>query len=464
MQTIEKKVEAFIKQKDLINKDDKILLAVSGGADSVALLCIMHKLLPANLHIAHINHQLRGSASLNDEYYVKLLAEKYKLPVTVELVDVNAYAKNKKLSIETAARELRLSALVRIADSKQCTAIATAHHENDNAETVLQRILRGTGYKGLAGINPKSSIKGKTFIRPLLCLSRTGIERYLQTQNISWQTDHTNTDCRFTRNRIRHQLLPFLQKETPDIIEMIGNLSEKCQSLTDKIEKQTNTAQQECFIHTDSQQIVIDLSRFEIQPNPVQVELIQRALTMLQCGLMEYSFEHYTKIINFVKTAQVGKRFTIPGKLKIIKGYDKFFIGSPKVSSDISEKITLNVPGRTVFGNYAIETEILKNVSLENIKNKDKTGEIFDFEQITLPLTAKNREKGDKFKPFGQNKFKKIGKFLTSEKIDITLRDKAFLICDAYKVLWLIPIRRSNEAVINSDTKHSLKITINEKL
>jgi tRNA(Ile)-lysidine synthase len=152
MQTIEEKIRQYIEQKNLIPAGGKILVAVSGGADSVCLLYILNKLFPNQIHAAHINHQLRASDSLNDEYYVKTLANKLDVPVTVELADVTAYAKKEKLSIETAARQLRLAALVRIADKNNCSVIATAHHKNDNAETVIHRILRGTGFKGLPGI------------------------------------------------------------------------------------------------------------------------------------------------------------------------------------------------------------------------------------------------------------------------------------------------------------------------
>jgi tRNA(Ile)-lysidine synthase len=460
MQTIEKKVEMFIRQKNLMPAGGKILLAVSGGADSVALLCILNKIFPNNLHIAHINHQLRGTDSLNDEYYVRQLAEKYKLPVTTKLVDVNTFAKKQKLSTETAARQLRLEALIKIADKHNCTAIATAHHKNDNAETVIQRILRGTGYKGLAGIRAKTVFNGKIFVRPLLCLSRDEIEKYLKTQNISWQNDYTNTDTRFTRNRIRHKLLPYLMKESPGLVEIINDLADKCELLNNNIENLCEAAAADCFIAQDKKLIAVDLLKFTHQPKPVQVELIQKALTQIKCGLQKYTLEHYKKIIEFVSSAKTGKSLTIPGKINITKGYDKFFIGTSKIKDDAIESVTLKLPGKTVFENYTIETEILENVDTANIKKRDKFIEFFNFEQITLPLTVRCRQKGDKFRPFGQNSLKKVGKFLTNEKIDSEQKNQAVLICDNHSILWVVPIRRSNEAIIDSNVLKTLKITI----
>jgi tRNA(Ile)-lysidine synthase len=459
MQTTEEKVREFISQKNLIPEAGKILAAVSGGADSVALLCILHKLFPNRIHIAHINHQLRGSESLNDEYYVKILAEKLKLPVTVELADVNSYAKNEKLSIETAARELRLAALVRIAQRNNCIAIATAHHKNDNAETVIHRMLRGTGFKGLAGIRSKTVYKGKTFIRPLLCLSRIEIEHYLEENNISWQSDHTNADCRFTRNRIRHKLLPYLMQENTTLINDLNELASRCEKFSSYIEEKSREAEKNCFISQSNEQIVIDSAKFKVQNRPVQVELIQKALTCLKCGLREYTFEHYTKIINFAVAAPTGKSLTIPGKIKIIKGYDKFFIGNSKIKN-LSGSVVLAVPGETNFENFRIKTEFFEKIDTETIKNKKDSVEFFNFAQLKTPLIARPRQKGDKFRPFGQNKFKKIGKFLTSEKIDIAQRNDMFVICDSEKILWAVPVRRSNEAKVDIENHNILKITV----
>ncbi len=460
MQTTENKVEKFIKQKNLMPADGKILLAVSGGADSVALLLILDKLFHDRLHVAHINHQLRGADSLADEYYVQQLAAKYKIPATTKLVDVNVFAKEQKLSIETAARQLRLEALIKIADRYGCAAIATAHHSDDNAETIIQRMLRGTGYKGLAGIRAKTVFNDKTFIRPLLCLSRDEIEKYLTSQNISWQNDYTNTDTRFTRNRIRHKLLPALKKENPKIIETLNSLADKCEKLSGKIETLCESAVKECFIAQGKKQITVDSEKFLCLPKPVRVELLQKALTQIECGLQNYTFEHYTKMDEFVNSAHTGKTLALPGKINLAKGYGKFFIGTSKIKADIIEAVTLKLPGETVFGNYIIKTEILDSIDASKIRKKDKLVEFFDFTQIQQPLFVRERQKGDKFRPCGQKKLKKIGKFLTTEKIDSEHKKQIIVICDNSSILWVAPVRRSNDAIIDTSTPKTLKITL----
>jgi tRNA(Ile)-lysidine synthase len=462
MRNIEEKISDFLKQKNLLPAGEKIILAVSGGADSVALLYIFKKLYPNAIHIAHINHQLRGSESLKDENFVKRLAKELNLPITVESVDAKTYAKKNKLSIESAARSLRLDALCRIADKENYRFIATAHHKNDNAETVIHRMLRGTGFKGLAGIRPKTIINGKTFIRPLLCLGRVELEDYLKNQGINWQSDYTNLDCRFTRNRIRHKILPYLEKEMPSLVKLVFSLSQHCGILAANIEQFAKAAAKSCILSGENSQVTFDLNKFLSQPQPIQVELIQIALSQLNCGLQKYTSEHYKKIIDFAQSSGPGKTLNIPEKIKIKKSSDKLFLIAPSQKQDTAQKeIVLSVPGKITFANWLIETEILPvdNLNIENIKKKkDNFVEWFDLERIKSPLTVRLRRTGDRFKPYGLDSSKRIGKFLASAKIDFEYRKTAFLVCDSEKILWLAPIRRSNESVLDISSRNILKI------
>ncbi|MCX5632164.1 MAG: tRNA lysidine(34) synthetase TilS, partial [Phycisphaerae bacterium] len=393
---IERKIEDFIRQNNLLPNGSKILLAVSGGADSVALLKILFNLKLSGkidnvFHIAHINHQLRGEKSLEDEEFVKTLAKQHNLPVTVEQVDVKKYAKGNKLSIETAARFLRLEKLAAIAQKNNCSCVATAHHKNDNAETIIHRLLRGTGFKGLAGIRPKTILNDITFIRPLLCLNRKEIEDYLVSQNIKWQTDHTNLDCRFTRNRIRHRLLPFLQKRSADnIVESLFVLSQRCLALSEKIESRAKAAEKKCIIEQLEHFVSVDIEKFNAYPSFLKVEIIQNALQRCGIGLQKITNVHYGRIIKFLKEGRTGKTLQLPDKAIIKKQQSSFYLGCPQPPAEELESVLLKIPGSVRFADWTIETEILPadKCDIKLLKQKkDNFIEWFDLQQIKPPLT-----------------------------------------------------------------------------
>lgn len=467
LNNVETKTAIFLKQYNLLPDGAKVLLAVSGGADSVALLQILIALkhagrINSNFHIAHVNHQLRGEKSLEDEECVRTLAEQHNLPVAIEHIDVKKYAKENKLSIETAARFLRLGKLATIAQKNNCCCVATAHQKNDNAETIIHRLLRGTGFKGLAGIRPKAVINSTTFIRPLLCLSRKELEEYLVSQDIKWQIDHTNLDCRFTRNRIRYRLLPILQKQSTDnIIESLFVLAQHCFALSEKIESQTMAVWKECVIEQSEHCILIDTSKFNDYLSLLRVEVLQNALQQCGIGLQKFTNEHYDKIVKFLIKGRTGSTLQLPNKAIIKKQQKNFYLGYPQPAVEKPEPVTLKIPGSVHFNNWTIETEVLSadKFNIENIKkNKSKFVEWFDFEQIKSSLIARCRQKGDKFKPFGLDASKKIGKFLTSAKINPDQKKEVFLVCDNEKILWLAPIRRSNEAIVGIRSLKILKI------
>jgi len=405
---------------------------------------------------------LRGAEAIEDEKFVKALAQKHKLPLTIEQVDVKKYAEENRLSIETAGRNLRLEKLANIAKNNGCNCVAAAHHKNDNAETVIHRIVRGTAFKGLGGIRPKTTLNGITFIRPLLCLSRSEIEDYLVLQNINWQTDHTNLDCRFTRNRIRHQLLPMLQSQSrDDLVELLFALSQKCLALSEKIERQAKTALRDCAINQSEHSVSMDTEKFNDYSPLLKVEIIQSALQQCGIGLQKITTEHYNKTLKFLDRGQTGKTLQLPNNTVIKKQQKSFSLGRPETCSGKLEPVLLKIPGSVCFGDWVIETQTLPaaRIDIENLKkNKNSFIEWFDLQQIKPPLVARYRQKGDRFKPFGLGTSKKIGKFITSAKIGSDQRKTAFLLCDSEKILWLVPIRRSSEAVITQKTGLLLQI------
>ena len=281
--------------------------AVSGGADSTALLNAISSLSSKNILrpevlCAHINHQLRAARADSDEDFVIAQAARLKLAINTKQVDVRKFAAGEKLSIETAARQLRIKNLIEIAQASNCTAIATAHQKNDNAETILQRLSRGTGYRGLGGIWPMRIFNdGFKFVRPLLCVDRNEIIKYLQQRNLKWRHDHTNADCTYRRNYIRHRLLPQLQQNcTVSLVEQLSELSEAARRFYKLLCLRADEVWPKA-IDCSGEKITLDIKTLLAQPQPVIVELLRRGMTALGCGERNLTQYHYQRILKLAQ-------------------------------------------------------------------------------------------------------------------------------------------------------------------
>jgi tRNA(Ile)-lysidine synthase len=471
----EKKVADFVKANRLFESTDRIVLALSGGADSTALLYAMVSLkkegiLSADIICAHINHQLRGADANVDEDFAVARARDLNLAITTKRVDVRGFAHNNKLSIETAARQLRVETLLDVAKKNNCTLIATAHHKNDNAETILQRLVRGTGFRGLAGIWPTRIFADDIrFARPLLCISRDEVIEYLQKRNLKWRTDHTNADCTYTRNFIRHRLLPSLQQDcTGSVVEQLSELAASARKLYSLV---CNCAEKVWPELTDcsNNEIKLNLKIFLAQPPPLNVELVRRSLTAVGSGQRDVTKEHFERIFHLAEQNVTGRKIELPSGFIIRREYDYIVFARHEKSSTsdepINKSINVQIPGQTGFDKYVIEATALEveDCRIEKFKT-EKTNfvEWFDLEKLKLPLEVRFRNPGDRFWPLGLKAEKKIGKFLTAAKVPHHLRRKLLIVADSEKIIWLWPIRISEQTRVTKKTKKILQLQITE--
>ena len=472
----EKKVAGFIEANDCFGSADKILLAVSGGADSTALLHTMCALktagvLSAELLCAHINHQLRGTEADDDEDFVVEQAKRLGLTATTKRVDVRFFAHKNRLSIETAARKLRFESLLDIAKAGDCRWIATAHQKNDNAETVLQRLARGTGFRGLGGIWPVRSFAGGIyFARPFLCVSRDEIIEYLKKHNLKWRTDHTNADWTYRRNFIRHRLMPALQQEcSSSIVEQLFELSQSAQRFYSLVGKRADkiwAGLSDC----KDEKIKLDLKLFQSEPQPVKVELVRRSLARLGSGERDLTHRHYKGILQLSNQNASGRGLELPGSFAVCRECGKlvFSRGAKETSTpdeQIVKSIELEIPKKISFGNYLIKATVLDANKCDVEKFKlEKTSfiEWFDFDKMSLPLVVRFRKAGDRFVPLGLMEEKKVGKFLTASKVPQQVRWKVLIIVDREKIIWVFPIRISEDAKVTGRTQKILQLQITE--
>ena len=463
LKKLEQKTADFIAAEHLTPAGGKVLLAISGGADSSALLHVMAA-LRLDIYCAHINHQLRADEAQRDEEFVIEQCQKLKVPVITKKIDVRDYAKKSKLSIETAARNLRIEKLVEIAKSQNCVCIATAHHKNDNAETIIDRLIRGTGLRGLCGIWPaKKFADGITFIRPLLCATRDEIIQYLSSRNLNWCTDRTNTDFAYRRNFIRHRLLPALQNDSQsDIVERLAVLSKTSRGFYQMICRTADAIWSDAATMNENN-VIVDSGKIANQPAEIKIEIVRRALSYLGAGEQDVTERHFTNILQLSNDGclQFPNHVTVH-----MQGGKIFFekhLKTKPAQPIAAEPVVLKVPGMTQFGPYTINADIIE------IEPKDLAGfkktktnfvEWFDFEKLKLPLKVSQRKRGDRFWPLGLAGEKKVGKFLTAAKVSSALRRKLLVVADSEKIIWLCPVRISEQTGVTGETKTVLQLKI----
>ena len=476
----EEKILKFIQSQGLFGSGDRILLAVSGGADSTVLMYAMQQLkaggaLKAEFLCAHINHQLRGIDADADENFVIEQAAILELPVKTRKINVADYACENKLSIETAARKLRIEALLDIAKANGCNVIAAAHHKDDNAETIIQRLSRGTGFRGLCGIWPKRSFDGINFVRPLLCVTRREIIDYLQNRNLNWRHDYTNDQCVYRRNFLRHKLIPQLQENCQtSVAEQLFDLSEGVRRFYGLICSRTEKLWPGLADCAEGR-IALDLKMLVSEHPAVKVELVQRCLALLGCGEQNLTQEHYQKILQLTKGKTSGRQIELPDGFIVRYEYGKLVFTDCHyergqiergnlISKTAVNSIEFTIPGQSRFGNYLIEAGIFDAEMGAGKFKAGKTGfvEWFDWEKIKPPLIVRTRRDGDRFIPLGLAEEKKVGRFLIDQRVPQRIRKKVLVVADSEKIIWLWPIRMCGQAKITEKTKKILRLQITD--
>jgi tRNA(Ile)-lysidine synthase len=307
------KVIYAIKSKDLIKPNDTVVIGVSGGADSICLLYILNKLknkLKITLHIAHLNHMLRKE-STKESNFVKSIAKKLNIPVTIGRINVSKNLNG--LSLEEAARNARFVFLIKVANKLKAKRIALAHHFDDQVETVLMRILRGTGLYGLSGIVPKRKMGKIDIVRPLLNIKRREIEAYLNKRRINFCTDKTNADETYFRNRIRHKLLPLLKKEyNKNIEEVLFNLAQNAATDYDYLKVAAGRAQ-----GSDGNRLNLD-KLFRMHPSLLRIKL-RNSISCLQGDTRRITFKHIQELEDLIFNRPTGSIVDLPKGISVLK-------------------------------------------------------------------------------------------------------------------------------------------------
>ena len=417
-------VEKFIDQKSLFERCDKVLVALSGGADSVALLRVLHA-LGYQCECAHCNFHLRGEESNRDEAFVQQLCQKFDIPLHVTHFDTTDYARTHRISIEMAARELRYQWFETLRQSIGASVIAVAHHRDDSVETFLLNLIRGTGINGLKGIAPKNG----NVVRPLLQESRENILDYLQHLNQEYVTDSTNLQDEYMRNKIRLNLLPLMQELNPSISESIAATAERLADAALIYNKEREMAIQR--VMKGEKVISISALLDETAPSSLLFELLH-----------PYGFNSsQIKDIYQSLFGQSGRRFH-SSQWEVLRDRDSLILHSFN-----GEEIN-HIPPTLTYETVDITPDF--------IIPRDKHIACLDADKVTLPLIVRKWQAGDKFTPLGMKGKKNVSDYLTDRKFTLFQKEHQYVACQGDKIVWLIGERIDNAYRIDTDSKRAL--------
>ncbi|WP_264564657.1 tRNA lysidine(34) synthetase TilS [Flavobacterium sp. N3904] len=421
----------FLKQK-------KLLLAVSGGLDSMVLLHLFNE-LHYDIAIAHCNFQLRGIESFGDQKFIQDYAEVNAIPIYVTQFDTEAFAKDYKLSTQIAARELRYNWFYELLETEKFDYLLTAHHADDNLETFLINLTRGTGLEGLTGIPEQN----KKIIRPLLFLSRLEIENYAKEHNIQWREDSSNASDKYLRNKIRHHLIPVLKELNPNFITSFLKTESYLQESFAMVEDAAIMVYQQVAKEVDDQ-IHFDLNQLLKLPN-YQSYLYQ--------WLKEFGFTAWKDIYDLVES-QSGKQ-VFSADYRLLKDRDSLIL-LPIEDLEIVQEFFINANQAEV--KIPLNMSFCKVTDISVATNKT----IFvDADQLVFPLVLRKWKTGDVFTPFGLNgKSKKVSKLFKDEKLSLIEKENTWLLCSNNQIVWVIGIRADNQFKTTDKTKNILKIEL----
>ncbi len=423
------KVKDYIKKHNLLNSNDLYLVALSGGADSVALLLLLDE-MGCQLHAVHCNFHLRGEESDRDERFCEQLCQQKNIPFHRIHFDTMTYAEAHQVSVEMAARELRYRYFEQLREDIGAAGVCVAHHRDDTVETVILNLVRGTGLRGLTGIQPKNG----NILRPLLGVSRAEIEEYLRKKGQEYVTDHTNLETDVLRNKVRLQVIPLLRQLNPAVSE---NIQRAAENLSDA-------------------QAVLDAVMLPYQ-HVKELDLNQ----LIDAASREYITFEWLKNYGFngaqvrqVLTAETGRVFSS------LQGYDVLVDrGHLLVEPSLKPMKNLRIPEE---GTYVLDDQTRISVKTEPVWiSRDAAVATVDASRVRFPLTVRRVEEGDWMIPFGMEGRKLLSDLMTDRKMTVFEKRRQLVVVDGEgNMVWLVGIRTDNRCRVSSDTTEVLRLVL----
>ncbi|HEY88832.1 MAG TPA: tRNA lysidine(34) synthetase TilS [Thermoflexia bacterium] len=478
-------IKSYLKQHQLISPGETVVVGVSGGPDSVALLDILRRLAGRRrlqLHVAHLHHGLRGADADADAQFVISLAEKWGLPYTVERVDLPAIARGERLALEEAARRVRYVFLARVAREQGARTIAVGHHAGDQAETILMHLLRGAGPAGLRGMLPATPLAdyrllpttppitpALRLIRPLLEITRAQVLAYCAERGLTYRVDRSNRDTSYFRNQLRHEVLPYLAEINPQISARLCNLGAVLRADYEILERSAARAAERLLVTASAETIAFDLAQWREQPLAIRRALIRQAAYRLRRTLRDVNFVHIENAIHVAQHGETGAEATLPRGLVLRVGYQRLTIADVNALHLPPERpwlapgaeIAVQIPGKTPLpSGWTLSAEILTAWELEEIiTNPDPLTAWLDAETLGAPPRLRTRQPGERFAPHGmRGHTMALSDFLINVKFPARWRDYLPLLAVDRELLWVVGLRLSASSLVRPQTKQVVRL------
>lgn len=458
------KVLEAIEKYSLINNGDGIVIGVSGGADSLCLLHILTSLkekMGLRLYAAHVNHMLRGDESLGDESFVKYICGELNIVLESVHIDIKKLAKERGLSLEEAGRIERYRFFDSVADRYKAERIAVAHNKNDQAETVLMNIIRGSGLDGLKGMEYK---RGR-IIRPLLEIERAEIENYCREHGLTPRVDSSNLEDIYTRNRIRLDLVPYIDNLfKTDIVNSINRMAGLVKDDSSFIEQQMDKVYNEINIEIKNNEATLNLTEIRGYHIAVVRRVVRNLIKAVRGNLRGIENIHVDSVTDLVENGRTGAVLHLPGGLRVLKSYETLKIYLCEKEScvrDFDKRVVM--PGTTCIDEINSSVEAIVIDSPEGVKDYIKTKgdslvQFFDYDRLKDGINIRYRRDGDVFKPLGSTGTKKLKEFFIDSKVPRDFRDRIPLISKDKEIVWIIGYKISDKFKVTENTKTILKL------
>lgn len=445
----------------------RIVAAVSGGPDSMALLLLLERLrgqLGFALHVAHADHGLRGDEAREDALFVESAVRDMGLPVTLGYLDVNALRDARRMSVEEAAREARYAFLVETAAGVGASAIALGHTADDQAETVLMHLLRGSGTSGLAGMPAVSHLPADRYgermalVRPLLDFTKADTRAYCELRSVTPREDSTNSSLEFTRNRVRLELMPQLERFNPRFREAILRLSASSAHDLDFLEQAAGEARQRLDVPGEHGGVAVSRAGFQTLHPAVQRHLLRLAYRELAGATKELTHRHVEDMVR-LSSGRTGTWMALPGGLRFHVGYDALHLtpaGELPATAPLAGEHALSIPGETCVGEWCVRAELLPH------ERGDAEGgsrvAVLDADRAGRLLCVRSRRPGDRITPLGMKGSRKVQDVMVDDKTPEAEREGVPLVVSEHGVVWVVGHRLAHWARVREDTERVLRL------